>query len=252
MKHSDQAIRALDGIVSDLIESRRAAPEGDDLLWSLLCARDEDGSPMSPRQLLDEVRTLFIAGHETTALTLTYSLYLLATHPDAQERLRSELLTVLGTRRPEMSDLPRLRYARGVVLEALRLYPPADTIGREAAEHCTIGELSIRKGTNLFMSQWVVHRDARFFPDPERFDPGRWTDEFERGLPRFAFFPFGGGPRVCIGQNFAMTEAMLVLATVCRRCTFAPGPGYRLELRPTLTLRPRENVRLFVQTNVRR
>jgi cytochrome P450 len=244
-----RAIRAVDVIVSGLIESRRGTPGGDDLLGSLLAARDDDGLPMSPRQLLDEVRTLFIAGHETTALTLTYSLYLLATNPEARERLRPELLTVLGTRLPEMPDLPRLRYARGIVLESLRLYPPADTIGREAAEDCAIGELAVPKGTNLFMSQWVVHRDARFFPSPERFDPGRWTDDFERALPRFAFFPFGGGPRVCIGQSFAMTEATLVLATICQRFTFAPDPSYRLELRPTLTLRPRENVRLITRTD---
>ncbi|HEY2587434.1 MAG TPA: cytochrome P450 [Tepidisphaeraceae bacterium] len=242
----NRAIRGLDAIVSGLIESRRDMPPGDDLLWSLLSARDDDGSPMSARQLLDEVRTLFIAGHETTALALTYSLYLLAMHPDAQERLRAELREVLGSRLPEMSDLPRLRSARGVVLEALRLYPPADTIGREAAEDCTIGELAVPKGTNLFMSQWVVHRDARLFPDPERFDPDRWTDAFERALPRCAFFPFGGGPRVCIGQNFAMTEAILVLATICQHFTFTVDPAYRLELRPTLTLRPGENVRLLV------
>jgi cytochrome P450 len=240
----NRAIRELDAIVSGLIESRRGKPPGDDLLWSLLAVRDDNGSPMSPRQLLDEVRTLFIAGHETTALTLTYSLYLLAMHPETQERLRSELLTVLGTRPPEMSDLPRLRHARGVVLEALRLYPPADTIGREAAEDCTIGELAVPKGTNLFVSQWVVHRDARFFPDSERFDPARWTDDFERALPRFALFPFGGGPRVCIGQNFAMTEAILVLATICQRFTVASDPSYRLGMRPTLTLRPSENVRI--------
>lgn len=242
-----RALRDLNEIVSGLIEARRHKPAGDDLLWALLSARDESGDPMSPRQLLDEVRTLFIAGHETTALTLAYSLYLLAAHPDAQERLRRELSANLGSRPAEISDLARLPFLRGVVMESLRLYPPADTIGREATEECAIGPLHLRKGTNVFMSQWVVHRDARWFPDPEQFAPDRWTDDFERHLRRFAFFPFGGGPRACIGQGFAMTEAMLVIATLCRSFSFAPDPGYRLELRPTLTLRPKEHVRLTIR-----
>lgn len=241
-----RARQELNEIVGRLIEARRQKPAGDDLLWALLSARDESGTAMSQRQLLDEVRTLFIAGHETTALTLAYSLYLLAAHPDAQERLRHELSAELGSRPAGISGLARLPFLRGVVMESLRLYPPADTIGREAVEHCTIGPLHLRKGTNIFMSQWVVHRDSRWFANPQQFAPERWTDEFERALPRFAFFPFGGGPRVCIGQSFAITEAMLVLATLCRRFFFAPDPTYRLELRPTLTLRPLENVRLVL------
>jgi cytochrome P450 len=243
----NRALRELDAIVDGLIESRRQNPAGDDLLWALLSAHDEAGDAMSDRQLRDEVRTLFIAGHETTALTLTYALYLLAGHSDVQQALHRELSTELGSRPADFSDLPRLTLLRGVVMESLRLYPPADTIGREATGDCTIGSLHIRKGTNVFMSQWVVHRDARFFPNPDQFVPGRWTDDFERELPRFAFFPFGGGPRACIGQTFAMTESMLVLATLCRHRSFAPDPSYRLELRPTLTLRPRDNVRMVVR-----
>lgn len=242
-----RALRDLNEVVIALIEARRHKPAGHDLLWALLSARDESGDPMSQQQLLDEVRTLFIAGHETTALTLAYSLYLLAANPAAQERLQRALSAKLGSRPTEISDLPRLPLLRGVVMESLRLYPPADTIGREAAEDCSIGPLHLRQGTNIFMSQWVVHRDSRWFAEPQQFDPERWTDEFERTLPRFAFFPFGGGPRACIGQGFAMTEAMLVLATLCRRFSFSPDPGYRLELRPTLTLRPKENVRLTIR-----
>lgn len=236
----------LDAIVERLIDSRRQKPPGDDLLWALLSARDDRGQPMNRRQLIDEVRTLFIAGHETTALTLTYSLFLLASHPLLQDRLQRELASELGSRPTEISDLPKLQLLRGVLMESLRLYPPADTIGREAAEDCTIGPLRLRKSTNIFMSQWVVHRDARFFPNPDQFAPERWTAECERRLRRFAFFPFGGGPRACIGQTFAMNEAMLVLATLCRGFSFAPDPTYRLELRPTLTLRPKENVRLMI------
>lgn len=242
-----RALRELDAVVEGLIDSRREKSPGDDLLWALLSARDEAGKPMSRQQLLDEVRTLFIAGHETTALTLTYSLYLLASHPELQDRLQRELSSQLGTRPAEMSDLPRLQFLHGVVMESLRLYPPADTIGREAAEECSIGPLHLRKGTNVFMSQWVVHHAARFFPNPEQFVPQRWTDDFERQLPRFAFFPFGGGPRACIGQTFAITEAILVLATICRKFSFTPDPTYRLQLRPTLTLRPRDNLRLIVR-----
>jgi cytochrome P450 len=242
-----RSMRALHAVVAGMIESRRAAGgEGDDLLSMLLSARDEDGSAMSPRQLLDEVLTLFLAGHETTALALSYALYLLATHPEAQDELRAELARELNGRLPEYADLPRLAYTRKVVNEAMRLYPPADFLGREAIEDCTVAGITVRKGTNLFMSQWVMHRDERYFPDAPRFDPSRWTDAFERSLPRFAYFPFGGGPRYCIGQTFATAEAALVLATLCQRFTFAPDPTFRLELNPGITLRPRAGVRVIV------
>ncbi len=177
---------------------------------------------------------------------LSYSLYLLAANPDAQSALQSELATVLGERTPAHSDLPRLEFTRKVVLESMRLYPPADVLGREAVADCTIGNVRVRKGTSIFMSQWVMHHDLRYFKDPGTFDPGRWTEHFEAALPRFAYFPFGGGPRSCIGQSFALTEAVLVLATLCQRYCFSPDPSFTLELWPSITLRPRNGVRLVV------
>ncbi|MDB5294312.1 MAG: Unspecific monooxygenase [Phycisphaerales bacterium] len=246
-----RAVRALDSVVGGIIARRRAAATGaapaHDLLSVLLRARDEDGSAMTDQQLLDEARTIFLAGHETTALALTYALYLLADHPDAQGTLRRELDGVLGGRPPTHADLPRLPYARQVVGEAMRLYPPADVLGREAVADCTVCGVPVPRGTTVFMSQWAVHRDPRYFPEPEAFDPGRWTDAFERALPRFAYFPFGGGPRVCVGQAFAIAEASLVLAAVCQRVRLDPDPAFRLELRPSITLRPRHGVRVLVR-----
>ena len=253
-----RSMRTLHAVVRQIIESGRALvardPAGgrdgagrDDLLSMLLSARDEDGSAMSGEQLLDEVLTLLLAGHETTALALSYSLYLLAHHPDAQAKLRAELQEVLGTGRPPaFDDLPRLPYLRNVVTESMRLYPPADFLGREAISACSVGEIPVQKGLTLFLSQWVMHRDGRYFRDPLAFDPGRWTEAFERSLPRFVYFPFGAGPRYCIGQQFAIAEAALVLAAVCRRFGFAPDPTFKLELHPGITLRPRAGVRLVV------
>jgi cytochrome P450 len=244
--------RVIDDIVAGIVARRResgaTSPAGhDDLLSALLRARDEDdGSGMSDAQLLDEVRTIFLAGHETTALALAYALYLLAANPDAQADLHAELSSTLGGRLPAHEDLPRLRYARNVVMESMRLYPPADVLGREAVTDCMVGEVRVPRGTNVFMSQWVMHRDGRYFRDPEAFDPARWTDEFERTLPRFAYFPFGGGPRYCIGQTFAMSEATLVLATLCQHFQFAPDAAFKLELWPSITLRPRSGVRLLL------
>ena len=249
-----RSLRTLHAVVAEMIEGRRATiarggadADHDDLLSMLLAARDDDGSGMTAAQLLDEVLTLFLAGHETTALALSYSLYLLAHHPEAQSALRAELTEVLCDRPPSFADLPRLAYTRNVVTESMRLYPPADFLGREATADCEVAGIAVRKGTNLFMSQWVMHRDARFFPEPLKFDPTRWTPEFERSLPRYAYFPFGAGPRYCIGQTFAAAEAALVLATICQRFEFAPDPTFRLELNPGITLRPRAGVWLSVR-----
>jgi cytochrome P450 len=245
-----RSLRSLHAVISKMIEDRRAGnATGEDLLSMLLAARDDDGSAMTPAQLLDEVLTLFLAGHETTALALSYSLYLLAENPQAQSSLRAELASALGGRPPDFNDLPNLPYTRNVVTESMRLYPPADFLGREAIEDCTVAGIPVRKGTNLFISQWVMHRDGRYFPEPLKFDPSRWTPEFEKSLPRFAYFPFGGGPRYCIGQTFASAEAALVLATMCARFTFAPDPTFELELNPGITLRPRAGVKLIVTTD---
>lgn len=242
-----RAVRALHGVVDDLVRRRRSGGSGDDLLWTLLKARDDDGSAMTGRQLTDEVLTILLAGHETTVLALAYAIYLLASHPAVQDRLRAELSDVVGDRPPAHADLSKLPYLRNVVTETMRLYPPADVLGREATEDCVIGGMPIRRGTTLFASQWVMHRDARYFPDPLKFDPDRWTPAFEKALPRFAYFPFGGGPRFCVGQSFALAEAALVLATLCRRFRFQADPTYALELDPGITLRPKDGVRVIVR-----
>lgn len=251
-----RSMKALHAVVADIIAGRRAAMaraddggkgDGDDLLSMLLSARDEDGTAMTSTQLLDEVLTLLLAGHETTALALSYALFLLAAHPDVQATLAQELSDVAGGRLPDYADLPRLPYLRNVVTESMRLYPPADLLGREAIEDCNVGGIPVRRGTNLFVSQWVMHRDGRYFPDPLKFDPDRWTETFERSLPRFVYFPFGAGPRYCIGQTFAIAEAALVLAVLCQRFTFEPDPTFTLELHPGITLRPRAGVRVAVR-----
>jgi cytochrome P450 len=243
-----RGVRRLDQIVYRIIAQRRgsAAHAGNDLLALLLRARDEDGSRMTDQQLRDETLTLFVAGHETTALVLTYALYLLATHPEQQEILAAELAQVLAGRKPEIGDLEGLKFTEAFLLEAMRLYPPAWCIGRQALVDVEIGGYRIPKGSTLFMSQWVVHRDPALFEDPERFRPARWMGGEAQRLPRFAYFPFGGGPRVCIGNRFAMMEATLILAVLAQRFTFATTPETKLDLLPTVTLRPRVPLRLRI------
>jgi cytochrome P450 len=242
-----RGIKRMDRIIYDIIAARRgAADPGNDLLGLLLRARDEDGSRMDDKQLRDEALTLFVAGHETTALALTYALYSLATHPAEQDLLAAELHQVLAGRDADFADLERLKYTEAVLLEAMRLYPPAWSVGRESLVDVEIGGYRLPKGSTFFMSQWVMHRDPSFFPDPERFWPGRWAGDAQRRLPRFAYFPFGGGPRICIGNRFAMMEATLILATIAQRFVFTATPETKLELLPTVTLRPRAPVRLQI------
>jgi cytochrome P450 len=240
-----RGIRRMDRIIYDIIAARRgAADPGNDLLGLLLRARDEDGSRMTDQQLRDEALTLFVAGHETTALALTYALTLLAAHPEQQDLLATELGNVLAGRDADFSDLDRLKQTEAVLLEAMRLYPPAWSVGREALVDVEIGGYRLPKGSTFFMSQWVMHRDPGLFPDPERFLPERWAGDAQRRLPRFAYFPFGGGPRICIGNRFAMMEATLILTVLAQRFSFATTPDTRLDLLPTVTLRPRSPVRL--------
>ena len=173
---------------------------------------------------------LIVAGHETTANTLSWTWYLLAQNPAAAQKLQAELAGVLNGRTPTVEDLPQLRYTEQVVKESMRLYSPAYTLGREACEDTTIGEYAVPRGTTVFLSQWVTHRDERWFERPEKFLPERWTDAFERERPRYAYFPFGGGPRVCIGNAFAMLEATLLVAAVAQR--------YRIRLRTSKPVKP--------------
>ena len=244
----DRAVRRLDNIIYGFIRQRRASgAEHGDLLSILLHARDEDdGGRMTDKQLRDEAMTLFLAGHETTALTLSWTWYLLATNPRAQEPLLAEVDAVLAGRTPTPDDLPRLRYAEQVVQESMRLLPPVYTIGREALHDCEVGGYQVPKGTTLLMSQWVVHHDERFFDRPWDFVPERWAEEKIKRLPRFAYFPFGGGPRLCIGNTFAMMESVLVLATIAQRYRFTVAPNQVVEPLPTFTLRPRYGIKAVI------
>jgi hypothetical protein len=192
---------------------------------------------MSDRQLRDEAVTLFLAGHETTALALAHTIYLLALNTAVERKLYAEVHGVLRGRLPRADDVKALPYTECVLKEAMRLYPPAWTTGREVLEAVEIGGFVIPKGAQILTTQWVVHRDARWFPDPERFDPDRFRPERAKQLPRFAYFPFGGGPRVCIGNHFAMMEATMMLATMVQRFRIDLLPGQRLEFAPSVTLR---------------
>ena len=241
-----RAIRDLDSIVHKLIAERRASGEDrGDLLSMLLRVQDEEnGEGMSDKQLRDEVLTLFLAGHDTTALTLTWALYQIAQQPEVEAKVQEEVQTVLGDCIPTAADRPNLKYIEQVVQETMRLYPPAWTIGRSVLQDCAIGGRTFEAGSTLIMSQWVVHRDARWFPDPEAFLPERWADDFAKSLPRFSYFPFGGGPRVCIGNTFALMETVLILAAILQRWKPALVPGQSVVLNPAVTLRPREGIQM--------
>ena len=242
------AVRELDRIMYGLIaRSRARGDQADDLLARLANARDDSGAPMSDAQLRDEAVTMLLAGHETTALALSFAVYLLSQNPQAAERARAEVDAVLGGRPAAGGDLPQLKYVDAVVRETMRLYPPAFAIGREVAIPFELGGYPLPKGAQLTLSPYVVHRDARFFPEPDRFLPERWLTPREPALPRFAYFPFGGGPRVCIGNHFAMMEASLVLATMLQQLELTIVPGYKLALSPSVTLRPAGTVPVIVR-----
>jgi cytochrome P450 len=237
-----RASRKLDETVYAIIDRRRRNGDSGDLLSMLVEARDEDGSRMTDRQLRDEVMTFFLAGHETTALALSWAWHLLAENPEAEQRLYEELERVVGGRAPTVSDLPLLKYTEAVVKETMRLYPPAWAIGRTAAQEFELAGYRIPKGANVVVSQWVMHRDPRFFREPLQFDPNRWLGDECRALPRFAYFPFGGGPRQCIGSSFATMETVLVLATIAAKFQLRAVRGRAPEPLPSITLRPKSGV----------
>lgn len=242
-----RAVGVLDQIMYQIIQQHRErAHTTEDLLSRLLAARNEEGSQMTDRQLRDEVMTLLLAGHETTALTLFYCCYLLAQHPHAENALLAEWDLVLAGRLPTAADVPHLPYTTWVVRESMRLYPPAWGIGREAVTDCIIGGYHVPKGTQLYLNQWVVHRDPRWFDEPEVFKPERWDNDLLRRLPRGAYFPFGDGPRICIGNHFAMMEAILVLATLGQRYRLTLASDEPLTLVPSVTLRPKYGVTMVV------
>jgi cytochrome P450 len=238
------AVVRLDGIMRELLASHRAGKTGDghDLLSMLMAARDDDGSGMSDDQLRDEAITILLAGHETTAIALSFTWLLLSQNPEVRARLEAEVDEVFGDRPPTHADLPRLVFTERVVRESMRLYPPAWSIGREAADDVELGGERFDRGTWFWFFPWVMHRDARWFENPERFDPDRWSGDLAKRIPRFAYFPFSGGPRQCIGNSFATMELVLCLATITRRFRLEVAPDYELELVPTVTLRPKNGL----------
>lgn len=238
----------MDSLVYRIIAERKKETEPrNDLLTLLMAAMHEDGSQMTERQLRDETMTLFVAGHETTALTLTWTWHLLGENPAAEARLHEELGRVLGGRPAELGDLEKLPYLHAVVLESLRLYPPAYMLARMNVEPMRFGEYEIPPGTTLLSSQWILHRDARFFEEPERFLPERWLDGLEQRLRPGVYFPFGDGPRRCIGQGFAMLESALVIAAIAQKFRFRLTPGFPVVPEPLVTLRPKYGIEMKIE-----
>jgi cytochrome P450 len=260
-KNFRSAKNTLDSIVyrmikehrSDLGTEKNKHHDGYDLLHELIDAQDPDAGiePMSDTQLRDEVMTIFLAGHETTANALTWTFYLLSENPEVEHKLYGELRSVLGandnaSRSPTVEDIPKLEYTEKVFRESMRLYPPAWTLGRQAlTDYATIdNNYVIPKGSIILMSQYVMHHNPRYFSNAEEFDPDRWTKDFKSNLPRFSYFPFGGGIRGCVGEPFAWIEGILVLATICRKWKMQHDPSHIVELKPLITLRPKYGMRM--------
>jgi cytochrome P450 len=272
-----EAKKVLDSLVYGLISDRRQQ-EGsnsdrryDDLLTRLLEAQDSNAAglaipssvpststsvytdrKMSDKQVRDEVMTIFIAGHETTANALTWTFYLLSQHPEFEKKLLDEIDSVLGnsignnseSRIPSTEDIPKLPYTEKVLRESMRVYPPVWTMGRYVENDYSVGDYTIPTGSSILMSQYVMHHDSRYYENPEQFNPDRWTEEFKTDLPRFSYFPFGGGIRGCIGEPFAWMEGVLIIATIAQKWTMRLVPGQRIKLDPAITLRPKYGMKM--------
>ena len=233
-----EGVDALDAFVAETVARRRESAEvRSDLLNMLLSARDEDGSAMSPAQIRDEAINLFVGGFDTPSLAIAWTWYLLAQHPHIAQRVTAEVDSVLGNRDPDSADLAKLAFTQMVLKESMRLYPPAWLLGREAIKDTELGGIAISKGSTVLISQWVMHRDSRYFDQADEFRPNRW--ESAPALPRFVYFPFGAGPRVCIGAAFATMECTFVVAMMARRFRFAMATDKPVEPIATMTLRPR-------------
>jgi cytochrome P450 len=248
-----RARERMDTTIYRFIDEHRRSGDRGDLLSMLMLAQDEegDGGRMTDLQLRDEALTLFLAGYETTANALTWTWYLLSRHPEAEAALHAELDAVLDGRTPTPEDLPRLTVTRQVLAESMRLFPPAWVIGRQPLEAFEVGGYRIPAGAIVMMSPWVIQRDPRFWPDPLRFDPGRWTPEAEAARHRFAYFPFSAGPRKCIGEAFAWTEGILVLAALASWWRARLVPGHPVEPEPLITLRTRHGMRMSLEARTR-
>src|SRR5258708_17960153 len=242
-------IAQIEKILYRIIGERRASGrDAGDLLSMLLSAQDEDGSRMTDRQLRDEATTLFLAGHETTASTLSWTWWLLAQNPRVEAKLHAELDAVLGDRTPTLDDLPKLGYTGHVITESLRLYPAAWGMARLVVEDHEIAGYPLTKGMGVAMAQWVVHRDPRWYDAPEEFRPERWEGDLIKRLPRFAYFPFGGGPRQCLGNAFAVMEATLIRATTSRKVRLRLAPGPPVVPLASIPLRPRPGERVILES----
>lgn len=255
MRRFRAAKKRLDEVVDGMIRSRLSeagarsgSSDHGDLLSMLVAARDDeggdDGHRLTSEELRDQVLTLFLAGFETVANALSWTWLLLGQNPDAEQRFHAEIDAVVGDRRPTLEDMTRLEYTGMVLSESMRLYPPAWAMGREAIEDVSIGPYRLRKGTMVFFSQYIVQRDPKWFPEPERFMPERFTPAAKAGRPRFAYFPFGGGGRQCIGESFAWMEATLALVTLAQRWRVEIVKDQKVELQPKITLRPKNGIRV--------
>ena len=246
-----RAARQLDDIVYGLIHRRRLDVEiADDLLSGLLQTQAIGRRAMSDEQLRDEVMTLLLAGHETTAVSLSWTWYLLAQYPEVEKKLWSELRAVLNGRSPRVQDLSRLPYTERVVKEAMRLYPPAWAIVRNSLKDSDLGGYRVPAGATVMMSQWVMHRDPRYYDQPEQFNPDRWLEGRAKGASKFTYFPFGGGPRTCIGASFATMEGVLVLAAIAQSYQVRVVQDCPVEPLPTITLRPRRGIKVVLTRRV--
>ena len=248
-KKYESATRRIDKIVYKLIEDRRrSGKDAGDLMSILMRAKDENGVGMTDSQLRDEVLILFTAGHETTANALTWTWYLLSENPSTEEKMHAEVDSVVeGESVPRATDFSRLEYTAKVFTESMRLYPPAWILPREAINDCTIGGYSIPAGAQVVMSQYVNHHDPKFFPNPQKFEPERWTKDMKAKLPKFAYFPFGGGPRSCIGEPFAWMEGVLLLATISKKWRLRHMGSHKVEMLPRITLRPKYGMKMKLE-----
>jgi len=243
-----QARKRIDETITREIDKRRAAPEpSDDMLSLLMHAKYEDGTGMTDKQIRDEFLTLFSAGYETIGEALTWTWYLLSQHPEVEARFLGELRDVLGGRVPGADDLSKLRYTGMILAESMRLYPPTWIFIRMARQDAVLPSgFTIPAGSKLYLCQYVMHRNARYWPDPDLFDPERFTEEATKARPKFAYFPFGGGIRVCIGEAFAKMECLLALASIAQRFTLTLVPGQTIVPKPHMTLRPKNEIMMRI------
>lgn len=243
-KKRKQAMYNMEDFVYKSIGDRRGLPADNDLLYTLISAKDDDGSSLSSKDLRDEILTLILAGHETTALMLTFSLFELAKSPEIQSQAREEVLNKLPSTEFNRDDLSKCTLINAILDEALRLYPPAYVVAREAQEDMTIGDYKVQLGDQLIVPAWVIHRDTRWWEAPDEFRPQRWLNGETKNIPKTCFFPFGGGPRLCVGMHFAKFEGAVVLIELLKKFEFTVAEDYDLELMQSITLRPKDGVKL--------